>query len=111
MKRCKDCGNTYRKELPICPNCGSKQVIEEEKLEPKNCPKCETTMRRGFMVEANAPLQIMTLGEGIYWSPDETGLLHKRVAIRAYACPYCGYVEHYIRHLKGDREIILKAPE
>ena len=75
-----------------------------------NCPKCNTLMRRGFMVERNTPLQVATIGEGIYWSPDEKGWIMKRLAVKAYACPECGYIEHYIRRLDVDRFTILKAP-
>ena len=34
----------------------------------------------------------------------------ERIAIRAYACPQCGYIEHYIRRLEKDRKTILSAP-
>ncbi|MEM2111139.1 MAG: hypothetical protein QXX08_04595 [Candidatus Bathyarchaeia archaeon] len=26
--------------------------------------------------------------------PDEVGMIGERVAVRAFACPQCGYIEH-----------------
>ena len=62
------------------------------------------------MVERDSPLSILTLGQGIYWSPAEEGVIGKRVAVKAYACPECGYIEQYVRRLEQDRETILRAP-
>ena len=84
---------------------------ESSKSEEKRCPKCGTVMRCGFMVERDSPLAIWTLGQGIYWSPGEEGMMGERVAVRAYACPQCGYIEHYVRRLEQDREIIQRAPK
>ncbi len=119
-RACQDCGHTYASPISICPVCGSKKNLTSEesqkrtrtretaRLGKKPCPKCSTIMRRGFLVEANAPLQVTTFGEGIYWSQGEAGT--SRVALRAYACPECGYVEQYIRRLELSKEAILKAP-
>jgi len=115
--RCVKCGYSSAKELHACPNCGYGQPLLDERefaqrmseLE-KPCPKCGTVMRCGFIVERNSPLHFWTIGEGIYWSPDEEGVIGSRVAVKAYACPECGYIEHYVRRLEKDREIILRAP-
>lgn len=76
----------------------------------KSCPKCGTVMRCGFMVERDSPLHIWTIGEGIYWSPGEEGVIGSRVGVKAYACPECGYIEHYVRRLEKDKSTILRAP-
>jgi len=78
-------------------------------IEKRGCPKCAGVMRRGFVVEANSPITPWTLGEGVYWTPKEEGMIGERVALMAYACPECGYVEHYIRYLERDRKIVLKG--
>ncbi len=67
-------------------------------------------MRVGFMVERDSPLALLTLGEGIYWTPGEAGVIGDRIAVRAYACPQCGYIEQYIRRLQKDRNAILEPP-
>jgi RNA polymerase subunit RPABC4/transcription elongation factor Spt4 len=110
-QRCKKCGEIFRSDLTICPRCGNRQIFEIKEYEEKICPKCNTTLRRGFMVERNTPLSVVTIGEGIYWSPSEAGVISRRVAVVAYACPDCGYIEHYIRRLHLDRDLILKAPK
>jgi hypothetical protein len=84
---------------------------ELEEMEPeRRCPECGTAMRLGFLVERNAPLQIITLGEGVYWTPDEAGLIGTRVALKSYACPECGYITLYVRRLDTDKNTILSAP-
>lgn len=115
-RTCQDCGHRYLSVISICPVCGSRNTTsyeetvqkESARLGEKKCPKCDTIMRRGFLVESNNPLQITTIGEGIYWSQYEGGL--SRVALRAYACPECGYIEQYVRRLELGKEAILKAP-
>ena len=67
-------------------------------------------MRCGFMVERDSRLAVLTLGQGIFWSPDEEGMIGRRVAVKAYACPHCRYIEHYVRRLEQDREIIQRVP-
>jgi len=67
-------------------------------------------MRVGFLVERDSPLALWTLGEGIYWTPGEAGMIGERVGVKAYACPQCGYIEHYVRRLEKDRAVILRAP-
>lgn len=62
------------------------------------------------MVERDSPLHIWTIGEGIYWSPGEEGVIGSRVGVKAYACPECGYIEHYVRRLEKDKSTILRAP-
>jgi rubrerythrin len=125
--KCTKCGTFFLPNPPEfrCPNCKghstaptnqfdkSKHQLYEEPEGDRDeitCSKCGTLMHRGFMVERNAPLQIFTLGEGIYWSPSEGGLIGKRVAVMAYACPTCGYIEHYVRRLHSDKPIIESAP-
>jgi len=84
--------------------------MEEEMEAERLCPECRTVMRLGFLVERNSPLSFTTLGEGVYWTPCEEGLIGTRVALKSYACPECGYVTLYVRRLDQDRNIILKAP-
>ena len=81
-----------------------------ESTEEKPCPKCGTIMRYGFIVERNNPLDIITAGSGVYWTPDEAGTIGTRCAIEAPACPKCGYVELYLRRITEDRDRVLGAP-
>jgi hypothetical protein len=37
-------------------------------------------MTSGFIVEKNFPLDIATIGEGIYWTSDEWGTVGSRIA-------------------------------
>ena len=67
-------------------------------------------MRVGFIVERESPLSLWTYGSGVYWTPGEAGMIGERVAVKAYACPECGYIEHYIRYLDRDKNTILSAP-
>ena len=87
--RCKTCGVTYTPNPPdyACPECGS-------------------AMRCGYLVETNTPLMLLTLGEGIYWTPGEAGLLGERVALKAYACPGCGYIGLYARRMEKQQALI-----
>jgi hypothetical protein len=63
----------------------------------------------GFVVEKDSPLSLFTAGSGIYWTPGEAGVMGDRVGIKAYACPECGYIEHYVRNLKRDKNTVLSA--
>lgn len=136
MWKCSACGAEFKPSPPdySCPKCRSnstapldyrdrldsarRQSLEERRrkkaLEEKEaerfCPECGTAMRLGFLVERNTPLQIITLGEGVYWTPDEGGLIGTRVGLKSYACPECGYVTLYVRRLDQDRNTILQAP-
>ena len=67
-------------------------------------------MKVGFMVERDSTLAFWTLGQGVYWTPGEAGVIGDRVALKAYACPQCGYIKHHARPLKKDRAVILRAP-
>lgn len=67
-------------------------------------------MRAGFIVERKSPLSLWTYGSGIYWTPGEAGVAGDRVAVKAYACPQCGYIEYYIRYLDEDKKTIIRAP-
>jgi len=119
--RCKACGAVFQPSPPsyTCPECGSANTIpkeysppaEPEKVkveeEPERlCPGCGSPMHCGFLVEANAPLTVTTMGEGVYWSPGEGGWLGQRVPLKAYACPGCGRVELYVRRLEKHRAAI-----
>ena len=76
----------------------------EEKSKEITCVKCGTTMRSGFIVEKDIG-DIIPGGEGLYWKPVMYGpKVLKNVALIAYACPECGYVEQYIKNLEQDRE-------
>jgi len=123
--RCKACGATYTPEPPdyTCPECGSGNTVlvgyeppegqerPESVDEPeRHCPECGAAMRCGYIVETNTPLMLLTLGEGVYWTSGEAGLLGERVALKAYACPGCGHIGLYARRLDRERPIIEKAP-
>ena len=122
--RCKSCGATYTPSPPdyTCPECGSGNTMPvgyeppegyetpEAIDEPeRHCPECGNAMRCGYLVETNAPLTLLTLGEGIYWTSGEAGLLGERVALKAYACPGCGHIGLYARRLDKQRALIEKA--
>lgn len=126
MWRCSACGAEFKPNPPdySCPKCrsnatapldyrdrlDSERRIKEDEMEAERlCPECGTVMRLGFLVERNTPLSILTLGEGVYWTPYEEGLIGTRVALKSYACPECGYVTLYVRRLDQDRNTILKA--
>ena len=76
---------------------GAREAQENRVVE---CGKCRMQMVKGFLVESNAPLQLLTIGEGLYWSSSESGFIGDRIALTAYACPSCGYVETYIRRIE-----------
>jgi len=113
---CKKCGYEAPEGSNFCPNCGTSIPASQSprkdyrSSKEKICPKCGAVMRAGFVVERDSPAVLWTLGEGIYWTPGEAGMIGERVALKAYACPQCGYIEHYVRRLQKDREIILSAP-
>ncbi len=122
--RCKSCGSEYTPEPPdyTCPTCGGGNTVPvgyeppEGRERPeapggpeRHCPECGEPMRCGYLVEANAPLALLTLGEGVYWTPGEAGLLGERVALKAYACPGCGRIALYARWLEKQRPLIEKA--
>ena len=76
----------------------------EEKSKEITCVKCGTTMKSGFIVEKDI-LDVIPAGEGLYWKPVKFGpKVLKNVALIAYVCPECGYVEQYIKNLEQDRE-------
>lgn len=123
--RCKECGAHFSPDPPNydCPRCGDRKTVPTEQLiapdlklysedESKEmpCPKCDTIMRLGYTMERDSPIQIITLGTGLYWSPGEGGIIGTRVALKAYLCPECGYLEQYARRLQRDKETILSAP-
>ena len=102
--RCPKCQSNFT--IPLTPRNIDSYVQEPE----KKCPECQTVMRFGFIVERNTPLTLLTLGEGIYWSPGEAGVIGNRVALKSYACPECGYISLYARRLDQDKSKIMKAP-
>jgi len=112
MPFCQKCGYELPKGSNFCPNCGTPiQALQPLRgSKEKNCPKCGTVMRAGFMVERDSPISLWTIGQGIYWTPSEAGVVGDRVAVKAYACPQCGYIEHYARRLEKDINTILSAP-
>jgi predicted RNA-binding Zn-ribbon protein involved in translation (DUF1610 family) len=112
MVFCKTCGSELTEATNFCPKCGAN--LKDPQPGPssgeKSCPRCGTVMRVGFIVEKDSPLSLWTLGSGIYWTPGEAGVMGERVGVKAYACPQCGYIEHYVRYLDKDRNTILSAP-
>lgn len=74
------------------------------------CAKCGATMRCGYLVERD-PSEIVPAGLGFYWIPTRGALnVFKTVALKAFACPECGYVEQYVKNIEKDREKILLGP-
>ncbi len=75
------------------------------------CVKCGAIMRCGYLVE-KGPFKVIPAGLGFYWISMRGGFdALKTVALIAYACPECGFVEQYVRRIEKDRELILKAPK
>ena len=71
------------------------------------CAKCGANMRCGYLVERD-PSEIVPAGLGFYWVPSRGALnVFKTVALKAFACPECGYVEQYVKNIEKDREKIL----
>ena len=61
-------------------------------------------MKCGYLVERD-PSEIIPAGLGFYWISMRGGLgVFRTVALIAYACPECGYVEQYIKNIKQDRD-------
>ena len=112
MVKCRNCGRELPEGSSFCPVCGASVSSPHAPVdsEDKKCPKCGTAMRAGFIVERESPLSLWTYGSGVYWTPGEAGMIGERVAVKAYACPQCGYIEHYIRYLDKDKGTILSAP-
>ena len=82
----------------------------KENMKEVTCVKCGATMRCGYLVEKD-PFEIIPARLGFYWIPMLGGFkVFKTVALIAYACPECGYIEQYVRHIEQDREKILLAP-
>jgi predicted RNA-binding Zn-ribbon protein involved in translation (DUF1610 family) len=108
---CRKCGFELTEDSNFCPMCSANLKTQEQQnvSAEKKCPKCGTVMRVGFIVEKDSPLSLMTLASGIYWTPGEAGVMGERVGLKAYACPQCGYIEHYVRNLGNDRQTILGA--
>jgi predicted nucleic-acid-binding Zn-ribbon protein len=76
----------------------------KENAKEITCVKCGTTMKRGYLVERD-PSEIIPAGLGFYWIPMRGVLgVFKTVALIAYACPECGYIEQYIKNIEQDRE-------
>jgi ribosomal protein S27AE len=76
----------------------------------KVCPKCNSEMIEGFILPTSSPINIITLGAGIYWSPHESGDIGTRKSIKTYACSKCGYLESYFRY-KEEEELEYVAGE
>jgi Zn-finger nucleic acid-binding protein len=112
MGSCQNCGHQLPEGSNFCPNCGANLKAPQAQVGPgeKSCPRCSTVMRVGFIVEKDSPLSLWTYGSGIYWTPGEAGVMGERIGVKAYACPQCGYIEHYVRNLNRDKNTILRAP-
>jgi len=82
----------------------------EENARDVTCVKCGATMRCGYLVEKDSPFDILPSGLGFYWISAAGGFAPlKTVALIAYACPECGFIEQYVRRIEKDRKVILKA--
>ena len=119
--KCNNCNLYFLPNKPDykCPKCRFPNTSPAKDYDPikhelwqshlateKICPKCSTSMLPGFLVERNSPLQGLTLGEGVYWSHDETGVIGSRIALVAYACQECGLVESYIRRMSAIKKMV-----
>jgi len=111
LSSCPNCGRKGEEGSAFCSSCGASLRTQQVQGSPgeRNCPKCGSIMRPGFVVEKDSPLSLFTAGSGIYWTPGEAGVMGERVGIKAYACPECGYIEHYVRNLSRDKNTILSA--
>ena len=124
---CKSCNIYFEPKPPDyqCPKCKGNttypvQDYNKDKhrlwksqipvfLRRKSCPKCDTTMRIGNIVEVEPGYLLTTFLKEMYWSPTVLGLIGLRARTIAYACPRCGYVEQYILNIERDRETVLKG--
>ena len=82
----------------------------KENVKEITCVKFGASMSSGYLVEQD-PDEFIHAGMGLYWIPMRRWFdAFKTVALIAYACPECGYVEQYVRRIEQDREKILLVP-
>jgi len=98
MSFCQKCGRELANGSNFCSNCGAnlKTLQGQRSSGEKNCPRRDTVMRVGFIVEKDSPLSLWAFGSDICWTPGEGGVIGERVGVKAYECPECGYIEHYV---------------
>lgn len=109
--RCIQCNTIFQPKNNEykCPKCSSdatlpmnkkyKTTLEEKKNIPDKevfCPKCDTKMIEGYMIEPDSPLSLLTLGANLHWSRYIDGRITSRIFLCTYACPSCGYTETYL---------------
>lgn len=118
--KCKNCNIYFEPEKPnfSCPKCNGNTTVPAHDFDPEKhvlweppkpkkvyCSECGELMASGYIVEKNTPLDLLTIGEGIYWTSDQFGSLGSRLALKAYACPKCGKIEIKIRYIKDKPTI------
>jgi predicted nucleic-acid-binding Zn-ribbon protein len=64
------------------------------------CVRCGASMEKGIL-NVHDPREILVTGLRLYLKPKLRG---KETELFAYACPRCGYVEHYVKDLKSKVE-------
>jgi predicted nucleic-acid-binding Zn-ribbon protein len=74
------------------------------------CPKCETKMIEGYIIEPDTPLTILTLFQHLYWSPYVDGRITSRIMLNTFACPNCGYTETYLYEPKQLQKKVKNLP-
>ena len=109
--RCNECNTTFypQNDDYRCPKCLSNNTVpidrkyetasESNKKVPDRevfCPKCETKMVEGYIVEPNSPFSLTTLFANLFWSRHVDGRITSRIFLHTYACPSCGYTETYL---------------
>ena len=110
--KCKKCGIYFQPEMPnvACPGCKSNSTVPARDYDPEKyglweptkyekifCSECDELMARGYLVETNSPTQLITLGEGVYWTPDEFGNIFSRIPLKGFVCPKCGRLKVRVR--------------
>lgn len=108
--KCLSCETYFLPDNPAyaCPKCSGTATLPTKEYDRALhklwghlnqteivCSGCGSLMESGKIVERDFPQEVMMIGEGLYWAPDQRGSKHQSTPIKGYACPKCGRVELY----------------